>query len=79
MCSLRELGSAYFLRHLQDHLVVAQQQYHQGWLPLHFVMETGKSFNHVKALVLENPNELNESHPLSGLPCFLLAMVVKDD
>ena len=78
MCPSREMGDAHFLRLLQEHPAVARQHCHQGRLPLHYVLETGKSVDCVQALVLEYPNALNESDPVSGLPCFLLAMVVKD-
>ena len=50
---------------------------HQGRLPLHYALETGKSLKYVKALLLEYPDGLNELDPVTGLPPFLLA--IKND
>ena len=79
MCPSRKLGDAHFLTLLQEYPAVAQQQCHQGRLPLHYVLETGKSLDCVQALVLEYPDVWEESDPVSGLPCFLLATATDID
>ena len=77
MCPSRRRGIGNFLKFLQEQPAVAGWYCHQGRLPLHYVLETGKSLKCVKALLLEYPDGLNELDPVTGLPPFLLA--IKND
>ena len=83
MCPSRELGDHHFLALWAENPDVAQRRCHQGRLPLHYVLEAGKS-KCVEVLLLEYPDQFYESDPVSGLPCFLLAiatdtLMVTDD
>ena len=74
MCLWCEVGDAHFWTLLHAYPAVAQRRCHQGRLPLHYVLETGKSLDCVKALIVEYPDAWEESDPVSGLPSFLLAI-----
>jgi hypothetical protein len=84
MCPSRVLGDYNFFKLWEEHPPMARWRCHQGRLPLHYVLEAGKSLECVGVMLLEYPDGCNQSDPVSGLPCFLLAtatntLVVMDD